>query len=129
MATLGGLVSSALVTLKFAAVKNGAILADVREIDTEFDLTGDDALGGTQIIGTATEALTLNDVAIANAHIFVKNIDATNFVVLSMANDASNPFAKLTPGQYCYLRGAASGTYYAKADTADVRIGYNIVEA
>lgn len=123
------LVSTALVTVKLQAVKNGAVLADTGEINAEFDLTGDDAAGGTQIIGTSTEAIDINDVTIANAHFWVKNTDPTNFVVLSMANDASNPFCKLTPGQFAYFRAAASGTYYAKADTASVRIAYNIVEA
>jgi hypothetical protein len=117
------------ITVKLTAEKNGAILARFEEINTNFDMAGDDAVGGTQIIGTSTEALAINDVAIAEAHIVVKNLDATNFVLLSMTNDSSDPFSKLSPGKFCYLPAAASGTYYAKADTASCRVAYTIVEA
>jgi hypothetical protein len=48
-------------------------------------------------------------------YIFVKNLDSTNFVQLSL-NDFTQIFAKLRPGEFC-LFPANQNTIYAKANT------------
>lgn len=85
-------------------------------------MTGAEGASETQVITTAAGAVTMGAVAIASAWVYIKNIDATNFVVLSMASDATNPFCKLAASQEAFFRGPATGTIYAKADTASVRI-------
>ncbi len=117
--------------IRLSATKNGALLASVNTTNggisspaaSAADMTGAEGVNETQVITTSAGAVTMGAVAIADAWIYFKNLDATNFVVLSMASDATNPFAKLKPGKEAFIQGGpATGTIYAKADTASVRI-------
>ena len=110
--------------VRLTASKNGAIVACDETIT--FDMAGNETLDATQLIGTAAEALTFGEMANAGT-LAVKNLDATNYVELSMASDATNPFAKLKPGRWCLVP-ASAATYYAKANTAACRIRKVAVE-
>ncbi len=120
-----------LYTLIINATKNGAKLATISTTGTAGtkSMAGNDSESGTQLITTSAGAVTIGSVAIAGALIYFKNLDPTNFVVLSMASDATNPFATLKPGDEHFSRGPATGTIYAKADTASVRILKQILSA
>lgn len=74
------------------------------------------ASAGTQSIGTSWEALDLGSLAAVRL-LGVVNNDPTNFVQLAYANDDSDIFAKLSPGDP-FVGQPTSATIYAKADTA-----------
>jgi hypothetical protein len=87
-----------------------------------FDMSNEDMIQATQAIGTSAEALALGDIAAPAAYIYVRNMDPTNFVVLSLVSDGSTPFSKIRPGHFAMFPPPESGTIYAKADTATVRV-------
>lgn len=93
-----------------------------------FDMTNEDMIQSTQAIGTSAEALALGDISAPAAYIYVRNMDPTNFVVLSLVSDGSTPFAKIRPGHFALFPPPQSGTIYALADTASVRVAVAAVE-
>ncbi len=82
------------------------------------DMVGSDMIMCTQHIGTSAEALSLGDISPPAAYIYVRNLDATNFVDLCLVNDGTEKFAHLKPGQFILFPPPVSGTIYAIADTA-----------
>lgn len=106
--------------------KNGATVDD--NITFNLDMTGDDMLKGTQVIGTTAETVSFGDITGAPGMVVIKNLDDTNFIELG--GDSGLTVFKLTllPGQFC-LFDPSSATLYAKADTADVRIQVLATEA
>jgi hypothetical protein len=111
-------------TLK--ASKGGAAFAHSKSYN--ITMSGDDMFSKTQIIGTSAEALDMGEITGVPAAIMVQNLDGTNFVVLSLVNDGSTPFAKLLKGQAAIFP-PATATIYALADTASVRVLVSAVEA
>ena len=84
--------------------------------------------GQTQNIGTSAEALTWGEATYAGYFIIV-NLDQTNYMELSMANDGTNPFARLQPapssaqsGGFALVPAVPSVTYYAKAHTGACQV-------
>lgn len=111
------------------ATKNGALLASVATTNgsvtgtaAAIDMTGNEGTNETQVIPTSWTAVTMGAVSIAGAYLYIKNIDSTNYVELSMASDGTAPFSKLKAGQEDKIQGPATGTMYARANTASVRI-------
>lgn len=83
------------------------------------------AAGVASIGFAAHEALPMGDVAAAGWAAF-KNLDATNFVTIGI--DSGGTFhatIKLKAGESCVAR-LASNAPYAKADTAAVKLQYEI---
>lgn len=81
------------------------------------------AVHNVQNIGTSAEAIVFGDIAAANyGYAILRNLDQTNFVVVSLANDATSPFTRLNAGEHVVLRLTKSATYYAKADTGAVNL-------
>jgi hypothetical protein len=80
--------------------------------------SGTNNIGNVQAIGTTSEALSVGDVT-TPGYLYVKNLDATNFVVLDLNNPAvaSTAFCTLLPGEACVIPTRRSAIY-AKADTA-----------
>lgn len=78
---------------------------------------------GVQDIGTSNEAITVVDVSAPRLALF-KNLDSTNFVQIGVRDGSSNflAFLKLEAGESCPALLDGSQTYYAKADTASVRL-------
>ncbi len=113
------------------ATKNN-VKVDVA-VSQSFDMAGNELMKETQVIGTAAEAITTGEMA-TPGRLFIQNLDQTNYVEISMASDATNPFARLLPGSggnpggWLYIEGAAAATYYAKAHTASVRIAKLAIE-
>lgn len=76
------------------------------------------ALAALQAIGTTTEVIGVGDIT-ALGYLFIKNTDATNFVMIGLATPVTAPDAMITllPGQFCMFPTRLE-TIYAKADTA-----------
>ena len=83
------------------------------------NLTGD-YLGEEQDIGTTAEVLDLGDIATAHV-IYVRNLDATNYVQVDSANTFDKFPQHIAPGQAVLLLPETS-TIYVKANTAPLKI-------
>lgn len=92
------------------------------------DMTGDDMLQSTQLIGTTAEALTFDEISGAPAVLLLENLDAANYVEIDSAATMDKFPQKLMPGDPILLR-PQTGTIYARANTASVRIVKAAVEA
>jgi len=85
------------------------------------------AAGVASIGFAAHEAIPLGDVAAVGLAWFT-NLDATNYVELGVQVTATfYPFVKLLPGEsYCFRLGSSAP--YAQANTAAVKLEYEILD-
>jgi len=60
--------------------------------------------------------------------VYVRNLDDTNFVTVSMVSDADNTIAVLEPGEFCFTILRDNGVIHGRADTATVTVEYFAVE-
>ena len=106
-------------SINFTANKNGA----KSSISSSFNLTmtGNEMVQSTQVIGTSSETITLGDISGAPGGFVIKNLDSTNFVEIGGDSGLTVFKLKLLPGQFHFFQ-PSSGTIYAKADTASVRV-------
>lgn len=83
----------------------------------QIDQAGAGNTSNIQAIGTVTEALVLTDIDDIG-YIFVKNLDATNFIELGITTAVltANAMITLKPGEFA-LFPTRLETIYAKADT------------
>lgn len=90
------------------------------EQDYQVTLTGSDVVDLSVDVGTSDETITKGDIGTMGV-IFVKNLDATNFVVAG--TDGTNFPFRINPGETCSFRLAspASAQLHLKADTATCR--------
>jgi len=93
-----------------------------------FDMSGDDMLSGTQVIGTSSETVDLGDISGAPVVLVIKNLDSTNFVEIGGDSGLTVFKLKIPAGDFVVIQ-PSSATIYAKADTADVRIQTIAAEA
>lgn len=107
-----------LAQISLTCTKNGVTLD--QSLSLTKDMAGDEMTQNVQIIGTSAEAIALGDVSTIG-YILFKNLDATNYVDLSMVSDGSVPFSKLLAGDFAMIK-AASATIYAKANTAAIKL-------
>jgi hypothetical protein len=80
--------------------------------------------GNTQVIGTATEVLVIAADSVMPGYLFLKNLDATNFVEFDLNTPVSGgttAFCKLKAGEFAFIP-TSRITIYAKADTANVNV-------
>jgi len=106
------------ISLSISIQKNGAGASGTLSISP--DLTGELILQNVQNIGTSAEAVTLGDITTAG-QVFIKNLDATNFVEVFLDSGGTQRIAKLRPGYGMYI--PFEGTaLYAKANTASCKI-------
>lgn len=111
-------------SISFSASKGGA---SVRvSASDNIDMAGDDMLQETQVIGTSAEALTWGELSGAPKYVFLKNNDATNYVLVGFTNPPTE--MKLMAGE-SMLFAPTTATIYAKADTAACRVFKCAVEA
>lgn len=106
-------------SLNYTARKNGAEIAI--SSSHQVDMTGDDLISTTQVIGTSAETVGFGDITGAPGEVIIKNLDSTNFVELGGDSGLTVFKTKLLPGRFTVFQ-PSSATLYAKADTADVRI-------
>lgn len=111
------------VSANLAFSKNGTRVS-FGKTGLQFDVSGDDYLHQTQVIGTSEEALALGDVTPGMILIF--NTDTTNYVSVRSGTGAAN-LIKIPAGEFCLFRLEASAPYLI-ANTASVRIEYLLIE-
>ena len=104
--------------ISFAVAKNGASVSGATSAN--FTMTGDQFISNVQIIGTSSETLVFGDVSTIG-FVYVKNLDPTNFVEISVDNGQTEIIAKLLPGEACLFKPGTT-TVYAKADTASCNV-------
>jgi len=112
-------------TVNLTARKAGAVV-NPGAITETLTMAGDDMIQSTQVIGTSAEALSLGEVSGVPSVVMLKNLDATNFVLVGFTNPPTE--IKILAGG-ALLMTPATGTIYAKADTAACRVLVCAVEA
>lgn len=106
-------------TVTLTARKNGAtVTATASGSQT---MTGDDLQQATQVIGTTAELVNFAEIAGAPAQVLIQNLDPTNFIELGGDSGLTVFKIKVLAGR-ATLISPSSGTLYAKANTAAVRI-------
>jgi hypothetical protein len=89
------------------------------------DMTGTNATGGVQAIGTTGETLSVTDLGTAG-YAYFRNLGPTNFVELGTGTTTFVAFARLKAGEAAILRlGTTAPT--ARANTAAVNLQYYIL--
>jgi hypothetical protein len=89
------------------------------------DMTGTNATGGVQAIGTSGEALSVTDVS-TPGYAYFRNLGPTNFVEIGTGTTTFVAFAKLKAGEAAIMRlGTTAPT--ARANTAPVNLQYYIL--
>ena len=112
-------------TVTLFANKNGARVSHTKSKVS--DMTGDDMIQSTQLIGTTAEALTFDEISGAPQSLLIENLDSTNYVEIDSASAMDKFPQKLLAGDAVLLK-PQTGTIYAKANTAAVRIAKCAVE-
>lgn len=113
------------VSVSLSFLKGNLSSAITRQVTgAKFTVSGSDVTLKTQTIGTAEEAIILGDVA-TPGFMFVKNLDATNFVTIRPATGGDD-CVKLLKGECALFRHAGTAPF-AIADTAPVAIEYMLV--
>jgi hypothetical protein len=112
-------------SLQLTASKGGARITNT--IAKRSDMTGDDMIQTTQVIGTTAELVTFGEISGAPQEILITNLDATNFVELGGDSGLTVFKLKLLAGKSTLIQ-PSSATLYAKADTASVRVQILAVE-
>jgi hypothetical protein len=105
-------------SVNLSARKGGAVV-NPGAITETLTMAGDDMIQTTQVIGTSAEAISFGEVSGAPAVVVIKNLDATNFVLVGFTNPPTE--IKILAGG-ALLMTPATATIYAKADTAACRI-------
>lgn len=114
-----------------SASKGGASINTVGSSGSatkQFDMTGADMASGTMNVGTTDEALPIPaDIATCKM-LFIKNLDATNYVEFSYATGGSFVArVRIDPGASVMFR-PTSTTCYVQANTAACDIFWAAVE-
>lgn len=92
------------------------------------DMTGSNMVQATQLIGTSAETISFGDISGAPTQVLIRNLDPTNFVEIGGDSGLTVFKLKLLAGKSMLIP-PSSGTIYAKADTAAVRVQIVATEA
>lgn len=110
-------------SLKFA---KGERRVNVAKAGVQLDVAGTDFIQKTQTIGTSVEDMDLGDIG-TPGYMFVRNLDATNFVSIRHGASGDN-VVKIRAGGIALFE-LASSDPQAIADAASVEIEYTVIEA
>jgi hypothetical protein len=113
-------------TAQLTATKGGAKITS--SIGKRQDMTGDDMVQNTQLIGTTSELVVFGEITGAPKQVLITNLDTTNYVELGGDTGITVFSLKLLAGTSA-LFAPTSATLYAKANTASCRIQILAVEA
>lgn len=105
--------------LTLTARKNGATCTATASANQT--MAGDDMLQGTQVVGTTSELISFGEITGAPAQVMIQNLDSTNFVEIGGDSGLTVFKLKILAGKFALIP-PSSGTMYAKADTAAVRV-------
>ena len=108
------------------ASKNGTGVG--RSHSKQLTMSGEDVYQATQLIGTSAETIAFGEISGAPSAVLIKNLDSTNFVEIGGDSGLTVFKLKILAGSVQLIT-PSSGTLYAKADTAAVRIEVTAVEA
>ena len=72
-----------------------------------------------QVVGTSPEAIEIPAEVIIPTYFKLINLDSTNFITYGVQG---NLIFKLKAGEHCFFHGILGKSYYAQADTANVRV-------
>ena len=89
-------------------------------------MTGDSFTHGVGSVGTSGEILVESIEVGTVGWVFVKNLDASNFVTVG-SHATDNHLVKLLPGESSLLK-AGLGTVFANSDTSACMVEYILVE-
>ena len=84
-------------------------------------LTGDNLAQVTQAIGTTAEVLSFGDISGTPQLVLIENLDTTNYVEIGGDSGLTVFKLKIPAGQSIVVS-LTSGTAYAKANTAEVKV-------
>ena len=76
----------------------------------------------TQTITTADNQELVDDAVSGVFYFFARNTDSTNFVILQTT--ASEQYARLSPGEFCFFPVNDGNGLEARADTASIELEY-----
>lgn len=83
----------------------------------------------TQTIATGSwQAIDIGSSIGTLGYLAVRNLDATNYVQISIDNAGTKIVATVKPGKGVYIPAVAGATYYAEANTAAVQIEFLAIE-
>jgi hypothetical protein len=91
-------------------------------------MTGGDMYQATQNIDTTYEALVFGDITQPAGQMFIRNLDATNYIELALDTAFTNKICKIRPGCFAIFEPTAA-ILYAKANTAACDVMVAAVEA
>ena len=114
------------ITIK-GKVTNGEYKTDWNFSQFSVNQAASGAASGVQSIGTSAENIAVGDVSTAG-YLFIKNLDATNYVDIGKDNTGFVAVGKLKAGEMCCFRVAGSTTIQLKADTAACKVQYLLLE-
>ena len=114
------------VNIGVTASKGGAVLN--YNTSATATMAGTNLLDATQDIGTSAEAITFGDVSGAPGLLVVTNLSATNYVEVDAVNTFDAFPQKIMPGMSIVLA-PETGTIYAKAHTATVKVRKGVLDA
>lgn len=100
--------------------RSGATLAGTGNLS--ITQSGIPSSSNVQAIGTTSEALDLGDIT-ALGYLFLKNLDATNYVEISLQSTvtSADAFVTLLPGEFALIPTRLEAIY-AKANTAGINL-------
>lgn len=110
------------------AFAKGGVAASADSLPVSINMTGGTYAQFEQTVSTIQEPLLLGDVDSRNALIWIKNLDATNFVEYRPDAGTGAPAVIIRAGQVATWRFPGSvNAPYVKADTSAVRIAVLII--
>lgn len=101
------------------ASKNGATVR--QSASGRSDMTGDDLIQNTQVIGTTAELVTFGEISGVPQKVLIQNLDSTNYVEIGGDSGLTVFKLQINAGEAALVR-LSSATLYAKANTAAVRV-------
>lgn len=110
-----------------SAERGGAVLSSASASAAQ-EMIGMHYLLGTQEIGTAAELLDFGDLAGAPGLLLVVNLDASNYIELSLDESMTDKICKLRAGSFCLFEPGVA-TIYAKANGSSVSVQVFALEA
>lgn len=95
----------------------------------QLDITGIDYVeSGRKDIVSTSVGTTISSTFQTGILVYVRNLDETNFVTVSLVADADNTLGILEPGEFLFTIIRATDAIQALADTATVTIEYFVCE-
>lgn len=83
--------------------------------------------GYVQVIGTSEETVVFGDVT-TEGLLFMRNLDATNFITFGPDSTGMKVVGKLKPGEVAFFRVDPAVVLKAKADTASCKLDVRLYE-